>query len=50
MAIADRLKQDYDRDSTKYQVVFTTDAPANVVTVGVARENVRVQTTVGRLR
>ena len=49
-AIADRITHDYERASTKYQVIFTSDSPNGAVTTGVAREGVRVQTTVSRLR
>ena len=49
-AIAEQLARDYQRASTKYQVTFASDAPAGGLTIGVAREGVRVETTVGRLR
>ncbi len=49
-AIAEQLTHDYERASKKYQVTFVSEAPTGGITIGVAREGVRVETTVGRLR
>jgi hypothetical protein len=49
-AIAERLTHDYQRASAKYQVTFASDSPAGALVVGVARDGVTIETTVGRLR
>ncbi|HEY7290659.1 MAG TPA: hypothetical protein VH583_12560 [Vicinamibacterales bacterium] len=48
--IADRLMQDYQVASAKYEVAFATPSTSGPVMIGVAREGVRVSTTIGRLR
>jgi hypothetical protein len=48
--ISDRIAQDFETVSQKYQVTFESAATSGPVMVGVAREGVRVDTTQGRLR
>ena len=50
-AIAEQLTRDFERVQTKYEIVFQTDTTEiGPVSVGVAREGVTLQMTVGRLR
>lgn len=49
-AIADRLTQDFERASVKYDVRFASESPEGLVTVGVLRDGVRVGTSNTRLR
>jgi hypothetical protein len=48
--ISDRLAQDFETVSQKYQVTFESEAVMGSVMVGIARDGVRVETTQGRLR
>jgi von Willebrand factor type A domain len=48
--ISNRIAQDFETVSQKYQVTFESAAVSGPVMVGVAREGVRVDTTQGRLR
>ena len=48
--ISDRLAQDFETVSQKYQVTFESEAAAGSVMVGIARDGVRIETTQGRLR
>jgi hypothetical protein len=49
-AIAERLTNDYARGSAKYEVDFMSESPDGTVTVGIAREAIRFETSQTRLR
>jgi Mg-chelatase subunit ChlD len=48
--ISDRIAQDFQTVSQKYQVTFESETTVGSVLVGVARDGVRVDTTQGRLK
>jgi hypothetical protein len=49
--IAEQMARDFERIQTKYEIVFETEAAeAGPVSLGVARDGVRLQMTNGRLR
>jgi Mg-chelatase subunit ChlD len=48
--ISDRLAQDFETVSQKYQVTFESETTVGSVLVGIARDGVKVDTTQGRLR
>ena len=48
--VSDRIAQDFETVSQKYQVTFESEAAMGSVLVGIARDGVKVETTQGRLR